>query len=74
MDMNEIETLILTGVDDSTVGMKYAQGFGRLQAFLWGTIQRMSPEDQAETRKRLEEFAEFWTEKTKKVEESTTYQ
>jgi hypothetical protein len=72
MNMNEIETLILTGVDDRTVGMKYAQGFGRLQAFLWGTIQRMSPEDQADTRKRLEEFAQYWSAKAEKVEESTT--
>lgn len=72
MNMNEIEALILTGVDDRTIGMKYAQGFGRLQAFLWSTIQRMSPEDQAETRKRLEEFAEYWSEKAKKVEETTT--
>ena len=72
MNMNEIENLILTGVDDRTVGMKYAQGFGRLQAFLWGTIQRMSPEDQAETRKRLEGFAKNWAAKAEKVEESTT--
>lgn len=72
MDMNEIENLILTGVDDSTIGMKYAQGYGRLVAFLWGTIERMSPEDQAQTRKRLEDFAAYWAEQSKKVEESIT--
>ena len=72
MDMTEIENLILTGVDDRTVGMKYAQGYGRLVAFLWGTIERMSPEDKAETQKRLEEFAEYWSAKAEKVEESTT--
>ena len=70
--MNQIEEMILTGVDNSTPGMRYAQGFGRLVGFLWGTIERMSPEDQADTRRRLEEFAEFWSEKAKKVEETTT--
>ena len=72
MDMNEIETLILTGVDDRTIGMKYAQGYGRLLGFFWGVMERMSPEDQAKTRKRLEEFAEYWSEKAENVEESTT--
>lgn len=72
MDMTEIENLILTGVDDRTVGMKYAQGYGRLVAFLWGTIERMSPEDKVETRKRLEEFAQYWSSRAEKVEESTT--
>ena len=72
MNMNEIETLILAGVDDRTIGMKYAQGYGRLLGFFWGVMERMSPEDQAETRKRLEEFAEYWSKKAEKVEESTT--
>lgn len=72
MDMNEIETLILTGTDDSVVGMKFAQGYGRLMAFLWGTIERMTPEDQEKTRKRLEDFSAYWAEQSKKVEESTT--
>ena len=74
MNMSEIEELIMTGVDHKAVGMRYAQGYGRLLGFLWGTIDRMSPEDKAEIRERLEGYAKFWSESQKKVEESTTYQ
>ena len=73
MNINELESLILTGTDDETIGMKYAQGYGRLLGFFWGVMERMSPEERLEIRRRLEKSAEFWAaSQPKKVEETIT--
>ena len=69
MNISEIEDKILSGINKKDVPMMYAQGFGRLLGFMWGTVERMSQQDKDEFAQRLDEFAEFWG---KKVEESTT--
>ena len=69
MNMSQIEEKILAGINKGDVPMMYAQGFGRLLGFVWGTVERMSQQDKDEFARRLDEFAEFWT---KKVEETTT--
>jgi hypothetical protein len=52
--------------------MQYAQGFGRSLAIIWGTVQRMSPQERDEFLARLINHTEDWEKQAKKVEESTT--
>lgn len=72
MNMYDLEKILLLGVDEKTVGMKYAQGFGRCLGIMWGMVERMSPKERDEFIAMLGRRAEWWSEGAKKVEESTT--
>ena len=72
MNIEMIEKMILTGTDSKDIPMQFAQGFGRCLAIIWGTVQRMSPQERDEFLARLINHTEDWEKQAKKVEESTT--
>ena len=69
MDMIQLEKMILAGTDDQKVGMKYAQGFGRSLAIIWGLVRQMKPEERDEFIAYLGRHSERWLKEAQPLEE-----